>query len=120
MSIALTELHKDILRVAGDNDGLWEFAFIGGTPTKNDRGVTSVSANPYAFDHLHAAAIELVLAGLVTVHDSSGALGQDEAIGVLRDPANWVPPWDEGGEPETGSDAYWAELTARGEAAIHG
>jgi len=62
VSIAPDELHRRVLSVAKDNDGLWEFARI----------VRDDATGQEAYDQLGSVMVELVRDGLLTIEDDRG------------------------------------------------
>ena len=75
MGLPLDKLQGQILELASDNDGLWEFSFIGGQRRRDsadDSRIERVSANPNAFRDLHQPMIEMVRAGYITIRTASG------------------------------------------------
>ena len=103
----LTSFQLDLLAIAADNDGLWEFR----------NAVSGSATGAEAFRAVHAALIELVTAGYITLfgHDLRD-LTADEATRVLANEENWVLPWEDGGDWHIKSDAYGVSLTPSGEA----
>jgi hypothetical protein len=126
-SSAMGPLDKEILDKASDNDGLWEFVYIGGQLTRDpddpdDPEIEGISPNPEAFRDLHQRMIGLVEAGYITIRASPFRedMSVGDAVAVLADAENWVLPWERGGAWETKSDAYCVRLTPVGEAALGG
>jgi predicted exporter len=115
-------LDKEILKTAADNDGLWEFAYIGGLVERvvDTPNLERVSPNPEAFRDLHQAMIALLKSGYIAIRTQPFRedMNVEEAVAVLMDAETWVLPWESGGAPETRSDAYWVRLTPIGEAAL--
>jgi hypothetical protein len=114
MAAPLEPLYVEILDLASDNDGLWEFAFIGGQRHRDadDSRIERVSANPDAFRDVHQPMIEMVRAGYINLRAPSGEdLSAEEAVAVLSDASSWAL------DP---NDAYSVVLTTRGEAARKG
>lgn len=114
--------HAAILDLALDNDGLWEFTYIGGERHRDPHsGIERVSANPDAFRDLHQSMIDLLRAGYITIRSGSGEdLDTDEAVAVLSDASNWALPSPAPGSWEAENEAYRVALTARGESARTG
>jgi hypothetical protein len=106
----LTAIQRELLDMALDNDGLWEFADVQAAGSK------AVGAD--AHRELREPMIDLVRAGFVTLFDKGGDLSVEGTIEVLSDPANWVLPWDEGGDWESGADAFGVRATPLGERAL--
>jgi hypothetical protein len=109
VSIAPDELHRKVLSVAKDNDGLWEFARI----------VRDDATGQEAYDQLGSVMVELVCDGLLTIDDDDGVqFSDDEAYSVLQERSNWNLPWEPGGDWHTGADAFGVSLTSHGQAAL--
>ncbi len=107
-------IHPDSLRwkvltVAGDNDGLWEFAKI----------IRDDATGQDAYVELRPVMLDLVREGLLTIEDDDGVqLPADEACAVLERRSSWVLPWERDGDWHSGADAFGVSLTSDGEAAL--
>jgi hypothetical protein len=80
MAPANDQLNAAILDLASDNDGLWEFTYIGGKRHRDpgdDVSIERLSANPDEFRDLHQPMIHLLRAGYITIRTGSGENSTD-------------------------------------------
>jgi hypothetical protein len=95
-----------VLRVAMDNDGLWEFAKI----------IRDDATGQEAYDELRPVIVGLIRDGLLTIEDDDGTqLSDNEAYAILQARSNWVLPWETGGDWHTGADAFGVSPTRSGQ-----
>jgi hypothetical protein len=102
-------LGRKVLTVAGDNDGLWDFAKL----------LREDATSQEAYEQLRPVIVTLVRDGLLAIEDGKGAqLSTNEACDLLERRPSWVLPWEPDGDWHSGADAFGVSLTSDGEAAL--